>query len=69
MLSLEQIKAPLHGYVLIDYSKPLNKYKPISHHELTELEASNKNQGYAMNGLSLRLVREDRYWAVESTDD
>ena len=69
MLSLEQINAPLHDYVLIDYSKPANRWKPKSHHRLTEIEAHNMNQGYAMNGLTLRMVREDRYGEIRSPND
>ena len=69
MLPLEQLNGPLHGYVLIDYTKPRKRWKPRSHHQLTEREAWHKNQGYAMNGTTLRLVREDRYWEVDSPQE
>lgn len=51
--------APIFEYVLVDYAadpKP-SKYKPIQSVMMTEWEAHNLNQGFALNGTTKRYIK------------
>ena len=61
-------KAPLLEYVLVDWSQPSKAWHEKKNiHVLTEAEANWKNNAYAMNQTSIRLVKKTNYWELKQT--
>ena len=46
-------------YVLVDYlsSWPPDRYKPVTVVKMTKWEASERNKGFALNGVTMRYIK------------
>ena len=57
MQPLDVYKQVPSEYILMDYSKGPTRQKIVESVYLTEHEAHNKNQGFALNGITKRYVK------------
>mgnify|MGYP003323468743 CR=1 FL=1 len=57
MHNLDTYKQVPSKYLLIEYSKPANKYTHIRETYLTEQEAHDLNYAFAINGAEKRYVK------------
>ena len=57
MQPLDVYKQTPSEYILLDYSQGPTRQKVADVAYLTEYEAHNKNQGFALNGITKRYVK------------